>query len=395
VSALATENVLGRSQFAGGQSDVTYSREPGTKLVERRNDYEANVASSFSDTLEVTAIDPLADSAWDSVAVSHSESNVFHRTSWAKVICATYGHKPLYLEFRRGGKLVALLPMVEMASRLTGKRAVCMPFSDFCPPLVFDAQRPEAIVEALLRKGRERKWRSFELRGGKNMLPESVPAAEQYYRHRLNLAVGVEKLFAGLSSAARRAVRKAEKSAVTAEVGENWDAMREFYRLHMRTRRKHGLPPQPLSFFRNIHREIIQKGLGFVVLARVATRPIAGAVFFHSGRSALYKFGASDKSASKLRGSNLVMWQGIQELAKRGSVTLDFGRTDLHQSGLRDFKLSWGATEEIADYFKFSVQTNKWLTGGNQKSKLHEGIFRRLPLVVNRLAGRLIYPHLD
>ena len=394
VSALAAENILSRSQFVGGRNGASYQRDLGAKPLQHRSDYKGNIANSRSDTLEVTNIDSLADSDWDSVAVSHLESNLFHRVSWGRVICATYRHKPLYLKFRRNGKLVALLPMIEIASRLTGKRAVCMPFSDFCSPLVFDAQEQEAIVETLVRKGRERKWRSFELRGGRDILPESASPGEQYYRHILKLSAP-EKLFAGLSSAARRAIRKAEKSGVTADVGESWDAMREFYRMHMRTRRKHGLPPQPLSFFRNIHREIIQKGLGFIVLARLRTQPIAGAVFFHSGRSALYKFGASNESANKFRGSNLVIWHGIQELVKRGALTLDFGRTDLHQSGLRDFKLCWGATEEIAEYFKFSLRTNEWLVRSNRKSKFHEGVFRKLPLVVNRIAGRLIYPHLD
>jgi len=35
------------------------------------------------------------------------------------------------------------------------------------------------------------------------------------------------------------------------------------------------------------------------------------------------------------------------------------------------------------------------LLSGAQDSGFHKRIFGRLPLVLNRLAGRMIYPHLD
>ena len=390
------ENSLDRPVFANGRSNMTYQCPEGIELFERQQDREAQRGESSSvDNLEVRALSSLSDPEWDSMALSHPESNLFHRTAWGRVVCKTYGHTPLYLDFRRNGKSIALIPMVELASPITGKRGVSMPFSDFCSPLVFDAHGQESIVAALLKIGRERNWRSVELRGGRNIMPAFAPAAEKYYTHRLNLSIGVEQLFDGLSPSARRAVRKAEKSGVKAEVSESWEATREFYRLHARTRRRHGLPPQPLSFFRNIHREIIRQGFGFVVLAKLGPRPIAGALFFHSKQTGLYKFGASDERESRLRGNNLAIWQGIKELAQNGITTLDFGRTDFQNSGLRDFKLSWGATEGITEYFRFSFRADKWLAGTNQTSKLHEAIFRRLPVVVNRIAGRLIYPHLD
>jgi CelD/BcsL family acetyltransferase involved in cellulose biosynthesis len=375
---------------------MIHERQESVELCERAKDFEGRRGrGSSASTLEVIALDSLFNSKWDSIAVSHAGSSLFHRTAWGKVVCTTYGHRPFYLDFRRNGESVALVPMIEVVSSITGKRGVSIPFSDFCAPLVFDALNQELIVEELLKVARQRKWRSIELRGGRTIMPEVVPAAEKFYSHKLNLAIGVERLFGGFSSAARRAVRKAEKSKVTSEVSWSWEAMREFYRLHARTRRRHGLPPQPLSFFRNIHREIVHQGLGFVVLAKLDAQPIAGGVFFHSGRAGLYKFGASDERESNLRGNNFVIWQGIKELVKRGVTTLDFGRTELSNEGLRHFKLSWGCAEQITEYFKFSARLNQWLAGTDQTSKLHQGIFRRLPLLINRMAGRLIYPHLD
>ena len=65
----------------------------------------------------------------------------------------------------------------------------------------------------------------------------------------------------------RRALRKAGHSGVTTRISTSWDAMLVFHRLHLATRRRHGVPPQPLAFFRNIQREILASGHGFIVIA--------------------------------------------------------------------------------------------------------------------------------
>src|SRR5205807_5956696 len=192
-----------------------------------------------------------------------------------------------------------------------------------------------------------RKWRYFQLRGGRASLPASALAAEKFYGHKLNLTGGTEQLFARFQGSVRRAIRKAEKSGLSIEVSSARKAVLDFYQLHVRTRRRHGLPPQSLSFFLNIDQEIMKAGLGFVALVKYRTRAIAGAVFFCSGDSALFKFGASDERSHDFRGNNLVMWEGVKQLVGRGLKTLHFGRTALNNDGLRQFKLSWGTQEEV------------------------------------------------
>jgi lipid II:glycine glycyltransferase (peptidoglycan interpeptide bridge formation enzyme) len=150
-----------------------------------------------------------------------------------------------------------------------------------------------------------------------------------------------------------------------------------------------------VSFFLNIYEHIIKAGLGFVVLAQRRSRPIAAAVFFRFANNALYKYGASDKKFQELRANNLVMWQGIQFLARNGAEKLHFGRTECENDGLRRFKLSWGTKEEIIDYFRVDPSGRKCLVAAPSGSGFHKKIFARLPLALNRLAGAMIYPHLD
>jgi len=352
--------------------------------------------ADLSSSIEVRLVDPLSDPDWDRLVLSHPGFNFFHRTGWAKVLCQTYGHKPLYLHFYQADELVGLLPVMEVVSPFTGRRGVSMPFSDFCEPLLLEQWRHEKILFETLRElARERKWSYFEMRGGKNSLPGEPVAAERFYGHKLDLTAGIEKVAARFQSSVGRAIRKAEKSGLTVEVTKSGEAMVDFYRLHERTRRRHGLPPQPFSFFRSIQKEIIDADLGFIVVAKQAMTPIAAAVFFHSGEEALFKFGASNEKNQQLRGNNLVMSEAIKHLMKKGLRMLHFGRTDTGNEGLRQFKLSWGAQEEVIEYFRFALNTNRWINSGGNAPEFHNQIFRRLPLAANRIAGALIYPHLD
>jgi CelD/BcsL family acetyltransferase involved in cellulose biosynthesis len=344
--------------------------------------------------MDIKFVNPLCDPDWDRLVLSHPDVSFFHSAAWAKVISKTYGHEPVYLNCSQRGDLIALLPMMEVRSPLTGRRGVCLPFTDFCGPLIFGEGGSAPAFAKLSEMARERRWKYFEVRGGRTLEASPTPALA-FYGHTLDLRSGPEILLTQIKSCARRALRKAERSGLSVQVARTREAILEFYRLHVRTRRRHGLPPQPVSFFLNIHDEVIKPGLGFVVVARSGSRPIAAAVFFQFEKKAVYKFGASDERLQELRGNNLTMWEGIRFLAQNGAETLHFGRTSLENDGLRKFKLTWGTVEETIEYFKFDTLAGAWVTGRDAASGFHEAIFGRLPSALNCLAGAIIYPHLD
>jgi hypothetical protein len=69
--------------------------------------------------------------------------------------------------------------------------------------------------------------------------------------------------------------------------------------------------------------------------------------------------------------------------------------TECENDGLRRFKLSWGTEEDTMDYFRVDSLGRQCLVAAPSDSGLHTKIFGRLPLIFNRLAGSMIYPHLD
>lgn len=343
--------------------------------------------------LRARFVDPLSGPEWDRLVLTHPGHNFFHTAAWAKVLCETYGHKPFYVSFSDGSEQVALVPLVEVRSAITGRRGVCLPFADFCEPLIFGGCESTPLIDGLARIARERNWKYFEVRGG-NTFQASAPAVA-FYGHEIDLRRGSDELFIRFASSVRRAIRKAEKSGLSVQLSQTRETIRTFYRLHVQTRRRHGIPPQPMSFFQKIHDHVIKPGLGFITLVHSGSRPVAAAVFFHFGKKAVYKFGACNEDLQELRGNNLAMWEGIKSLAQRGVETLHLGRTSLENSGLRRFKLSWAAAEETIEYLRFDPAADKWVIGRDGVSGFHTTLFSRLPLPLNQMIGALVYPHLD
>jgi lipid II:glycine glycyltransferase (peptidoglycan interpeptide bridge formation enzyme) len=207
------------------------------------------------------------------------------------------------------------------------------------------------------------------------------------------LSPGEARLWERLESSGRQAIRKAGKNGVKVEISHSPEAMEAFFLLQCKTRKKHGLPPQPATFFSNIHQHIVAQDMGMVALARHEGIPIAGAVYFHLGGQAIYKYGASDERFQHLRGSNLVMWEAIKWYLQKGMKQLNLGRTSLTNEGLRRFKLGWGAAEKKIDYFKYDFQKQGFVGDDDRASGWHNRIFRSSPVFMSRMAGNLLYRH--
>lgn len=342
----------------------------------------------------IEQVDPFEEKIWDDKVTARDDHSIFHRSAWARVLTEAYGHRPFYLRISVDGVEAALVPLMEVKSCLTGRRGVSLPFSDFAGLLWTDARLASPVYQALLDFAHGRRWKHLEIRGGA-VPPTGAQPFLTYNSHRLDLRQGIEAIGKRLDSSVRQAIRKAERSGMNVTVERSLNAMEKFYDLHCRTRRRHGLPPQPFAFFKAIARNLMENNLGEIVLAKLGELPVAGAVFLHSGGQVIYKYGASDSKHWPLRPNQVVMWNAIRHFAGVGCKELHFGRTSQNDEGLSRFKRSWGCDSEALSYFRRECRTEKWDTASHQISENHSLIFGHLPIGLNRFAGRLIYPHLD
>jgi hypothetical protein len=338
-------------------------------------------------------INPVADDHWDALLATHSKGSVFHTSAWARVLHDTYGHQPTYFCNVNDGVLRGLLPVMEVSSRLTGLRGVSLPFTDFCSSLSVPQLDWDPYVLAMAH-GRERAWKYLECRSTHRQWPGASPSLS-FYGHVIHLDKGPAELFKGFKGAVRTCIRKAQTLKVQVEFRSDPEAMKGFYSLHCLTRRRHGLPPQPFRFFENIGRHLLGTGHGVVISAFVGCRAVAAAVFLHYQQEALFKFGASDFAFQGLRPNNLIMWEAMRHYASNGFKLLHFGRTSFSNSGLRRFKCSFGAVEQLIDYCKYDFKRAAFVSDIDYSEGPASKVFKWLSVPALQLSGRLLYPHLD
>ena len=368
---MIAENVISPPEFIGASREQNPSRGAGVQWA-----------------------NPLEHSNWDEQITlrRYPAHSFFHSSAWARVLTETYGYEPIYVVSKESGAFRSVLPLMEIKSALTGKRAVALPFTDTCEPLCGDKTEFAELFRNAVELAQVRDWKYLEFRGGEKFFNSTLPSLS-FYGHSIDFPADENAFFPQLDSAVRRAIRKAEKSGVRVEISRDLSSVKQYYLLHCKTRKRHGLPPQPFFFFKNIHEHVLSDNLGMVVLARWNKVPVAGAIFLHSGDKAIYKFGASDDAYQHLRGNNLVFHEAIRWCSGNGIRTLDLGRTSMANEGLRRFKSGWNAKERKIGYFRFSLRTMKLISMHDEGCGWHNRIFKALPLPASRMAGEILYRH--
>lgn len=342
---------------------------------------------------EPVLINPLKEENWNNLLTTTTGYSFFHTSNWAEVLRQSYGYEPVYLCTKTNDTLDSLFPIMEVASVLTGKRGVSLPFTDSCKVLASNEKSFQNLFSQAVALGKKRKWKYLEIRGGEEYLSKEKPAAI-YWGHELDLRCGTERLFSNLRNSTRRNIKKALNSKVQGDISQSLTAIKEFCRLNILTRKEHGLPPQPESFFQHLYERVILQNMGFVATASISGRIIAANIYLHFGNEVIYKYGASDKYYQHLRANNLVMWEAIKWCCQKGFKIMTLGRTEPEHTGLMQFKDGWGARQYQIPYYRLSMRKNSFVSIKNIVRPGFNKVIATLPSPVLVILGRFLYRHM-
>jgi CelD/BcsL family acetyltransferase involved in cellulose biosynthesis len=327
-------------------------------------------------------LDPLTDARWPAFVERHPSSSIFHTPGWLRALQKTYGFTPTVLTTAPpGSDLTDGIPFCRIRSRLTGARLVSLPFSDHCQPLGAANGMMERLVE--LRENEKLKY--VEVRPLQPAPPAGFTVSQRFYFHLLDLRPSLEELFRQLHpDCIRRKIRRAGREGVVCETGRSGALIDEFYALQVLTRRRHGLPPQPRAWFRNV---VDCMGTSAEVrVARRQGRAVAAIVTLRHRDTAVYKYGCSNAEDNNVGGMQLVFWDAIEKAKAAGMQWMDLGRCDLGDEGLAVFKERWGARRQEIGYLRYPGKP----PGHDYPTKF----MAKLPKSILILAGRLLYRHM-
>lgn len=331
------------------------------------------------------------DGCWLNFIHSNPHASPFHHPAWIGLLSRSYGYKSLILAVMDSERrLNAGIPIMEINSALTGRRWVSMPFTDHCAPLHHDAESLDQLMRAVVDIAWKRRIPHVQLRWAYPSHP-SILRHSEFVFHQLRLAADETEVSARIKHKQFRQVKVAGERGVYIERGVDSSFIENFYRLHLQTRRRKGVPVQPRKFFRLLEQEILRPGFGFILLAFKDRQCVAGAVFLHWNKTIIYKYSASNEIGRQSLAMDLLLWNAITWACAHGFQWMDMGRTANEDEGLRNFKLRWGAEETPLVYSELPATTPRQT--GSRLAPLMKSAITHSPAIVGKLIGELLYRH--
>jgi len=345
-------------------------------------------------SIAVHRVDPLKDARWDEFVRRHPHSSVFHSSAWLRALQRSYLYEPFVLTASAPGEdLDNGIAFCRIESFVTGRRAISLPFSDHCEPLVSAQEMLEPLLNSVTAYFRSENLRYIEMRPLTS--PQSMACFRgfrQFWWHTVDLRRDPADIFRALhKDCVQRKIRRAERESLLEESGRSEHLLAKFYDLLVLTRRRHGLVPQPITWFRHLI-----GCFGDALTIRVVSkggRPVAAILTLRHKSVIVYKYGCSDPSCYQLGGVQYLLWRTIQDAHHQGIRELDLGRTDYDDSGLAQFKDRWGSTRSTLTYWRTSTQGGA-ATSRSSIVRTARVLLPHMPDTVLTALGRILYRHI-
>lgn len=348
--------------------------------------------------MKLFQFDPTQDTRWKQFVESNSSASIFHSMGWLTALRYTYGYRPVaFTTSPPDSELKNGIVCCEIASWITGRRLVSLPFSDHCEPLFASTEDLSFLIQSLKAQLKEQGWKYLEVRPvicNLDHLDEATgfTPARKYFLHVLNLLGNPDDLFAQLDKdSVQRRVRHAERVGLTGICGTSEKLLAEFYNLFVVTRGRHQVPPMPYAWFQNLIKNL-QESLEIHV-AYLETRPVAAILTLRFRDVLYYKYGCSDVRFNNLGAMPWLLWRAILKAKSAGATQFDMGRTEADNQGLLTFKNRWVPHPTQLVYWRYP-HTSSFDSIDSWELKFAKRIFSQMPASMLTFAGRLIYRHI-
>ena len=327
---------------------------------------------------------------WEAYVAATPAATFFHRAPWQSIINDVFGHRSYFLQAERDGRLVGILPLAEIDSRLFGHSLVALPFAVYGGVVADDAEAAaalEAAAEDIARKCgvAHLEYRNIDARHA------DWPSQDLYVTFRKAILPDEEANLNAIPRKQRAMVRKGIKHGLRGEVDAD---ARRFFALYADNVRRHGTPALPKRYF---DRLLADFGPDCEVLTVVdaAGAPLSSVLSFYFRDEVLPYYAGDAVRARETAANDFKYWDLMRRACARGLKVFDYGRSKVG-SGSFSFKKNWGFEPtplhyEYRLYQRDSIPQNN---PNNPKYRLMIAAWRRLPLWVANRLGPLIVRHL-
>ena len=332
---------------------------------------------------------------WDDFVLNNPDGLAYHLFAWKKAVENAYGHTCLYLCAQKDGKLVGILPLINLRLPIVLNELVALPYCDFGSCLC----NSEDVQEALLNKAtaihKKIRSRKLQLRG--NLLES--PCLHRHFVHEytgkvrmlLRLSSSSEELWSSFKSKLRSQVRKAEKN----DLIFRWSRLQnldDIYKVFAVNMHQLGSPVHSKKWLQEI---ILQYGdrarMGMVVFEN---QVIGMGIILLGSQTVSIPWASTLREFNRLGPNMLLYWNFLKFSADKNFQYFDFGRSTEGEGTYR-FKKQWGAEPVPLEWYSYTADGNnqKQVSTAPSTSNLRQKVaaaWSTIPLTIANMLG----PHI-
>lgn len=335
--------------------------------------------------MQVRSMSDSDSDAWDAFVNVHPEATFFHRSGWRKVLERAFGHRTYYLLAEVNGKVVGVLPLARIHSRLFHDALISTPFCVYGGPIACDPYTRDALVDAASELARQLGVEYMELRQITS-LERDWPAKSMYVTFRRELTEDHDFNLSAVPRKQRAVIRKAVAASLDVCVDESID---DFYHIYSESVRNLGTPVFSRRYVRTLL-EVFPEETE-ILTVRHKGRPISSVLSFYFRDEVLPYYGGGTTAARDLKAYDLMYWELMRRAVDRGVRVFDFGRSK-RDTGSFSYKIHWGFEPQPLhyEYELVRMQAMPDISPKNPKYEKFIKTWSRLPLSVSQLLGPML-----
>lgn len=336
-------------------------------------------------TISVERARPEDAAVWDAYVASQPRASFYHSAAWISLIDQLFGHESYRWYAHQEGRLVGVLPLVRLRSRLFGDYMVSQPYVNYGGALGDDPAIEKRLMAAATETAMRVGVSHIEFRDSAPR-QQSWPLRVDKVAMELELPDDPEQLWQEIGSKVRAQVRRPLKETGIEVITGGAELIDAFYAVFSRNMRDLGTPVYSRQFFERIA-QAFSKHVRVIVLRYQGTPVAAGFLLQYRDRMEI-PWASSLHEYNRLGVNMLMYWQALQTAIAAGCRVFDFGRSSLG-SGTHRFKKQWGAQPRQLywHYWLADGQTMPDLTPNNSKYRLAIRAWQRLPVPLANALG--------
>lgn len=336
-----------------------------------------------------TATDNLQE--WNDYVDSNAAACIHHRAEWRTILLQSYGHEAHYLCARDANqRMVGILPLILIKSRLFGNKLVSMPFFQRGGALADSPFIEQELMQAAATYGLQAKLDYVEFRDDTRHQHLPVLAATQ--THKVNMVLALpetqQTLWQSFSAKLRAQINRPQREKPAIFIGKK-EHLNDFYAVYSRNMRDLGSPVQSKLFIANILSHFPHNS--WLIVIKLHQRPVAAGFLLGFGNTLEIPLASTLRKVNPLSMNMLLYWEILKFAITQNYSQFDFGRSSKN-AGTYRFKQQWGAKPKQL-YWHYCLEESKIppsLNPANPKYALIIKLWKRLPVALANVLGPAI-----